>query len=78
MSPKSEGVQGARVLHLAARLKVGCRVGQGEAPCAHEQHARGLGLLRLGVLEEDSAVVTGGGYMVDMAVVDLQYQVLDV
>ena len=76
--PEGEGVDGSLVLNLAGRLEEGGGVRGREAACAHQVHARGLGLRLAGELQEDAGVVPAGRDVVQVGVVDLEHQVLDV
>lgn len=77
MDPKCEGVDLPAVLDLAGALEEGGRPRRGEAARAEEEHAGDLGLRLRGELEDDAGVVAVGREVVQLAVVDLEDEVLD-
>ena len=77
MYPECEGVDLPAVLDLAGALEEGGRPRRGEAAGAEEEDAGDLGLRLRGELEDDAGVVAGGGQVVELAVVDLEDEVLD-
>ena len=57
MGPKSEGVDGSRVLHGARGLEEGGGVGWGKAPGAQKDDAGSLRLLLLGEVKKNTCFI---------------------